>query len=344
MSCTMIFGGDIAPLHAAGNRMFGDLIPIIRQADIALANLEIAISKRGQLLRGKPIAHVGPPEAIHGLLNAGFDAFNLANNHVLDFGEEPLLDTLESLHAAGLGSFGAGRNAAAAAAPYVTERNGIKIGLLGYTSTLPQGFEADVDSPGVNPLRARTAYRPLRNLDEYPGTQPIIETWPIDTDLRRMREDIISLRGQVDILLVYQHWGASITEDVHDFQKTIGHAAIDCGADGVFGGHQHVISAIEFYRGKPIVHGMGNLLFDIKAPFLTEVTHRTFLFGATMTDDGLCDCYLLPCKTGVDGPPSRLHPESEEGALIVATLERLSERFGTKLQVSGDRVLVGASS
>jgi poly-gamma-glutamate synthesis protein (capsule biosynthesis protein) len=240
--------------------------------------------------------------------------------------------------------FGAGRNAAAAAAPYITERKGIKIGLLGYTSTLPQGFEAGVDSPGVNPLRARTAYRPLRNLDEYPGTEPIIDTWPIEEDLRRMRDDVASLRKRVDLLLVYQHWGSSITEGVHEFQRTIGHAAIDCGADGVFGGHQHVISAIEFYRGKPIVHGMGNLLFDIKAPFLTEITHRTFLFGATMTGDGLRDHYLLPCKTGVDGPPRRLDPASGDGALIVATLRRLSAPFGTTLQISGDRVLVGASS
>jgi poly-gamma-glutamate synthesis protein (capsule biosynthesis protein) len=278
----MIFGGDIAPLRAEPMGMFGNLVPVIQQADLALANLEIALSKRGRPIRGKPIAHTGPPEAIEGLREAGFDAFNLANNHILDFGEEPLLDTLETLHAAGLGMFGAGRNAAAAAAPYVTERKGIKIGLLGYTPTLPQGFEAGVNSPGVNPLRVRTAYRPLRNLDEYPGTEPIIDTWPVEDDLRRMCEDVASLRKRVNILLVYQHWGSSITERVHEFQKVIGRTAIDCGADAVFGGHQHLISAIEFYREKPIIYGMGNLLFDIKAPFLTEITHRTFLFGARM--------------------------------------------------------------
>ncbi len=343
MTCTMIFAGDIAPLRADPAGMFGDLVPVIRQADMALANLEIALSDRGRAVRGKPIAHTGPANAIQGLRESGFDAFNLANNHVLDFGEEPLLDTLDSLRAAGLGFFGAGRNAAAAAAPYITERNGIKIGVLGYTSTLPQGFEAGGDSPGVNPLRVRTAYRPLRNLDEYPGTEPVIDTWPVEQDLGRMREDVAALKAQVDVALVYQHWGSSITEAVHQFQKTIGHAAIDSGADGVFGGHQHVISAIEFYRGKPIVHGMGNLVFDIKAPFLTEITHRTFLFGATMTRDGLRDHYLLPCKTGVDGPPCRLDPRSVDGAPIVATLRRLSEPFGTTLQVAGERVLVQIS-
>ncbi len=341
MKCSLIFGGDIAPLHAEPTGMFGNLVPLIRAADLAVANLEIALSNRGAAVRGKPITHTGPPQAIGGLLEAGFDAFNLANNHILDYGEEPLLDTLQQLHAAGLGVFGAGRDAAAAATPYIAERKGLKIGLLGYTPTLPQGFEAGLNTPGVNPLRVRTAYRPLRNLDEYPGTEPVIDTWPIEVDLRRMCEDVASLRKRVDILLVYQHWGSSVAEQVHEFQKVIGHAAIDSGADGVFGGHQHLISAIEFYHGKPIVHGMGNLLFDIKASFLTEITQLTFLFGATMASDGLHDCYLLPCKTGVDRPPHQLDPESTEGALIVATLRRLSEPFGTKFEVVGDRVLVG---
>jgi len=344
MTCRMIFGGDIAPLRAYPAGMFGDLVPIVRQADVALANLEIALSNRGRPVRGKPIARTGPPEAVAGLLEAGFNAVNLANNHILDFGEEPLLDMLERLRNAGIGFFGAGCNAEAAAAPYITECNGIKIGLLGYTTTLPQGFDAGNDLPGVNPLRVCTAYRPLRNLDEYPGSEPVITTWPVEEDLRRMCEDIARLRARVDILLVYQHWGSSLTEKVHEFQQIIGHAAIDSGADGVFGGHQHVISAIEFYRDKPIVHGMGNLLFDIKAPFLTEITHRTFLFGATMTRDGLCDHYLLPCKTGIDGPARSLQPESADGALIVDTLKRLSAPFGTVFEVAGDRVLARAPS
>jgi hypothetical protein len=63
-----------------------------------------------------------------------------------------------------------------------------------------------------------------------------------------------------------------------------------------------------------------------------------------MASDGLCDYYLLPCKTGVDGPPCLLHPESNDGALIIAALRRLSEPFGTTLRVAGDRVLVGRSS
>jgi poly-gamma-glutamate synthesis protein (capsule biosynthesis protein) len=144
-------------------------------------------------------------------------------------------------------------------------------------------------------------------------------------------------------VLVYQHWGASMTEAVLDFQRAIGHAAIDAGAAGVFGGHQHVISAIEFHNGCPIVHGMGNLLFDIIEPFLTEVTHRTFLFRAAITREGLRDCEVVCCRAGVIGvydAPALLPPASGWGREIVNTLQRLSTPFGTSFDVRGDSVAV----
>lgn len=343
MACTLIFGGDIAPIRGPAPNMFGDLARLIGGADLAVANLEIALTDRGQRARGKAIAERGPPHAVASLTQAGFAAVNLANNHVLDYGEEALRDTLARLGAVGLSSFGAGRDASEAAAPLILERGGLRIGLLGYTSTLPQGFAATADGPGVNPLRALTFYRPTRNPEEYPGSAMAIETRPVADDLARMVADVEGLKQTVDVVLVYQHWGASMTEQVLDFQRAIGQAAIDAGAAGVFGGHQHVISAIEFYRGCPIVHGMGNLLFDIIVPFLTAVTHRTFLFGATITRDGLADCEIVPCRAGVTGvydSPSALAPESDLGREIVGTLQRLSAPFGTRIEIAESRVRV----
>ncbi|OGA39085.1 MAG: hypothetical protein A3G24_14055 [Betaproteobacteria bacterium RIFCSPLOWO2_12_FULL_62_13] len=86
-----------------------------------------------------------------------------------------------------------------------------------------------------------------------------------------------------------RHWGSSMSPHVHDFQREIGTAAIDAGAHAVFGGHQHVVSAIEFYKRCPIVHCSGNLLFDKWEPFFNEETLKTFLFGATVDADGLRD-------------------------------------------------------
>ena len=342
---TLVFGGDVAPIRKELSRLFGEVAPVIRAADLAVANLEIALTDKGRPTRGKGIVHTGPAAAIPALIEAGFDAVNMANNHVLDYGEEALLDSLDRLASAKLPIFGAGATLAEASAPVVLERGGLKIGLLGYTSTLPQGFAATATAPGVNPLRARTAWRANRNPDEYPGSGPLIDTWPLPEDLARMQGDIRALKAKADLVLVYQHWGCSMTEQVLDFQRAIGHAAIDAGAAGVFGGHQHVISAIEFHKGAPIVHGMGNLVFDIFAPFLTEITHRTFLFRAVMSKGGLADCEVVCCRAGVTGvydQPTLLAPDTSAGRQIVETLKRLSTPMGTSVEVKAGRVLVAA--
>ncbi len=350
MACSLIFGGDIATLRAmSGNdalsepaNMFGDLTSVIRDADLAVANLEFALSDRGAPMRGKIYPHKSPASALAAIEDVGFDALNLANNNMLDYGEEPLFDTLKHLADAGIASFGAGRNFVEAAHPAIVVRGGLRIGLLGITTTLPAGFAAGAETSGVNPLRVTTAYRPLRNLDEYPGSEAIVETRPVAEDLARLVADIGKLSRETDIVLVYAHWGASMNEQVHDFQRAIGHAAIDAGAAAVFGGHQHVVSAVEFYSGKPIVHGMGNLVFDFVAPFFTAATRRTIVFAATITSSGLEDCRLICARTGVNGPVTRLDPQVGEGADLAATLQRLSEPLGTELSVDGEAIAVRA--
>ena len=73
MNCNLIFGGDIAPLRAdRTGQSAGNLGPVIREADLALANLEIALSNRGAPLSGKPIVHTGPPQAIQGAVRCRF--------------------------------------------------------------------------------------------------------------------------------------------------------------------------------------------------------------------------------------------------------------------------------
>jgi hypothetical protein len=89
---TLIFGGDIAPIRDDCRDLFGELTPTIKAADLAVANLEIALTDKGTPTRGKGITHTGPPEAIAPLMAGGFDCFNMANNHVLDYGEAALLD------------------------------------------------------------------------------------------------------------------------------------------------------------------------------------------------------------------------------------------------------------
>ena len=339
-NASFLTGGDVAPIRKTGLGMFGDIAPLFQRADVSFFNLELPLSDRGEPARGKAIFHRGMPVNIDGLAEVGVSCVNLANNHVLDYGDVAMFDTIDLLDRKAIGHFGAGRNIDEARKGYIVEKNGTRIGFLGYSTTLPTGFAATSGCPGVNPLQAYTAYQTKGSLLEYPGTGPQIISWTDPLHLQRLRNDIETFRKQVNVLIVYVHWGTSMSPQVHDFQREIGKAAIDAGAHALFGGHQHVMSAIDFYKGCPIVHGSANLLFDTWASFFTEETLKTFLFGATIEADGLRDCYLLPVKTGVDVPPLLLSCRDPQWKAICEGLQRHSRAFGTQLTAREDAIEV----
>jgi len=339
-NATFLTGGDVAPIRKTGTGMFGDIAPLFQRAGVSFFNLELPLSDRGEAVRGKSICHRGLPVNIDGIADTGVSCVNLANNHVLDYGDVAMFDTFELLDRKAIGRFGAGRNIGEARTGYVIEKNGLRIGFLGYTTTLPTGFAATSECPGVNPLQVYTAYRPKASLAEYPGTAPQIVTWTDPVHLQALRSDVAAFRKQANVLLIYVHWGTSMSPHVHDFQREIAKAAIEAGAHAVFGGHQHVISAIEFYRGCPVVYGSGNLLFDTWTSFFTDETLKTFLFGATIGSDGLRDCHLLPAKTGVDAPPRPLSCRDPLWKAIYEDLQKHSGAFETQLTAREDAIEV----
>ena len=337
----LLAGGDIAINRSEAKSAFGKLIPLLREADVSFANLELPLSRGGKPAPEKILLR-GAPDMAHALTEAGFDVMAFANNHVLDYGEDAFAETMSLMDSLGVALVGGGMNLAQARKPVLIERGSLKVGFLAYCSVIPRGFEATASNPGVNPIRAHTAYRPWRDLSEYPGTPPRIDTWAEPAHLARMKRDIRNLKKQADLVVVNHHWGTSMTHEVMDFEREIAHASIDAGADLVLGGHPHVLQAIEFYKDAPIVYSMGNLIFDFEIPFFTDETHDTFLFGCTLTKQGVRELYLMPVTAGVFSKP-RLHsPSRGEGRRIVDVMNALNEPFGTRLEVQDDRVLISA--
>ncbi len=337
----LLAGGDIAINRSEAKGAFGKLIPLLREADVSFANLELPLSHNGKPAPEKILLR-GAPDMAHALTEAGFDVMAFANNHVLDYGEGAFAETMSLMDSLGVALVGGGMNLAQARKPVLIERGSLKVGFLAYCSVIPRGFEATASDPGVNPIRAHTAYRPWRDLSEYPGTPPRIDTWAEPAHLARMKRDIRNLKKQADLVVVNHHWGTSMTHEVMDFEREIAHASIDAGADLVLGGHPHVLQAIEFYKGAPIVYSMGNLIFDFEIPFFTDETHDTFLFGCTLTKQGVGELYLMPVTAGVFSKP-RLHsPSRGDGRRIVDVMNALNEPFGTRLKVQDDRVLISA--
>ncbi len=333
-------GGDVAPDRRSAKGMFGAAARLLRAADFSFLNLENALSDRGALMKGKALWHRGSPAMVEGLVEAGLDAAAIANNHVLDFGVPSLAQTMETLERASIPFTGGGMSLREAATPVVKDCGGLKVGLLAYSTTLPQGHAAGPREPGVNPLRVKTAYTPLRNPEEYPASEMIVHSWAVTEDLARMKREVRRLARRVDLVFVYVHWGASMRHEAHDHQREIGRAAIDAGACAVFGGHQHVLSAIEFYKGSPIVHCTGNLIFDEVESFFTEATLQTFLLGGRMDERGLHDLYLVPCRCGVDGPVRVLSPRRGEGRDIVSMVRKLSAPYGAQVELRDGEVAV----
>ena len=127
---------------------WGDTVPILRRADIRLANLECVLADGGTPEAGKVFHFRSDLRNVETLRYAGIDVVSLANNHVLDFGADAFRETLPALDTAGILHAGAGLDREAASRPAVRRVGGTAVGFIAFTDNQP-GWEAAGTSPGV---------------------------------------------------------------------------------------------------------------------------------------------------------------------------------------------------
>ncbi|HEX7044663.1 MAG TPA: CapA family protein [Burkholderiales bacterium] len=230
----IMLGGTAAPeLERFGyDYPFARVGELLRAADIAFGNLEGPLTEHGTP-HAKQYVFRSPPERVApALARAGFDVVALANNHSLDYGVEGLRDTLAALERVGIRYAGAGENLAAARRPALLEARGVRVAVLAYSLTFPEEFWATAQSPG-------TAF----GHEEH------------------VRADVAAARRRADVVLVSFHWGREGTTELRDYQRKLGHAAIEAGAAAVFGHHPHVLQGVERYREGVILYSLGNFVF-----------------------------------------------------------------------------------
>ena len=208
--------------------------------------------KKNYNFRASPAA-LGP-------ISRHFDAVSLANNHSGDYGHEALLETFENLKKNRIEYFGAGRNIKEAHAPWIVERHGIKIAVLGYNEYRPRAFEAGPETPGV--------------------------AWSEDA---AVVADIKAVRPKVDFVFTFMHWGVEYVAYPSARQIELAHRMIDAGADVVVGNHPHIPELPETYRGKLIVYSLGNFIFDDWAdavresrPEIEEISRTSWILRLTL--------------------------------------------------------------
>jgi len=194
---------------------------------------------------------------VSALTYAGFHVVSFASNHTLDWGVDALLDTIDVLKQNGLAVIGVGKDIEEARKPLILERKGVKVAFLAYCSVHRPGYEATADKPGLVPMRAWSIYQPLEHQPGTPGVR--IRTFPDPGDLEAMEEDIRRARTLADVVVVSMHWGIHFERaTIAMYQRRVGHAAINAGADLIIGHHAHILKGMEVYKGKVIVYSMCN--------------------------------------------------------------------------------------
>lgn len=298
----------------------------LASADVRIGNLEGAFHDPAVGLPYKPGWYHCEPDML-ARITGRFDAVACANN--VHFGEA-IGASLPRLDAAGILHTGAGENAAAARLPAIVERGGVRVGVLAYTCVFwPVGHAAGEHSPGVATVRVHTSYQPHPRLLEMPAGPAIVRSEPHAEDLATVAADVAALRGQVDVLVVYFHWGVTGMDTEAEYQRTLGRATVDAGADVVAGSHPHIPQGIELYNGGAILYSLGNFMFGWKLH--THMTRDGLLARLHVEPGDAWQLSFVPVARSDRGQINAQPPDSADGRRIGGRVAELSRGFGTVL-------------
>jgi poly-gamma-glutamate capsule biosynthesis protein CapA/YwtB (metallophosphatase superfamily) len=284
--------------HVPALYIWGDVYSLLESNDLNIINLEAALTHSPHLVP-KVFNFKADPYKVKALVGASIHVANLANNHILDYSEEGLLETLATLDKAGIKHIGAGRNITEASAPVIIDIKGIKIGILGCTDNEP-GWLATQSQPGVKFLE-------IGNIEA-------------------IREDIQKLRPQVNLLILSIHWGPNMVERPSKAFVQFAHDLIDCGVDLIHGHSAHIFQGVEVYKGKLILYDTGDFIDDYYVDPLLR-NDRSFLFLVKCTKEGIQELRLIPVLIG----PCQVNKANLSEALqIIQRMQKLSKEMKTE--------------
>lgn len=245
--------GDLVLDEPDADHWLSGIAPAIRAADLAVAHLEVPHTASAHEMAGDIPAPGAPPENVAAIARAGIGMVSLAGNHIADCGPQGIADTVALLESSGIAHAGAGADLASARAPAFVDAGGRRVALLSYNCVGPEGAWAAPGKAGCAYLRVRTA--------DGAAVSPRARLERVDPDVPALlARDIAAARRQgADTVLVAMHKGQVHTPAMlQPYEREIARAAIDGGADAVLSHHAHIVRGIEFHRGRPIFHGLGN--------------------------------------------------------------------------------------
>ena len=308
------------PRPADAGYIWGDALAELEHAAPAarIVNLETAVTASDDWLP-KGINYRMHPANVACLTAARIDCCALANNHVLDWGAAGLLETLASLHAAGLKTAGAGADRAGAEAPAVLPlESGERLLVFSFgteSSGIPAAWAAGAHAPGVDFLPSLSA-----------------------AAVARLAQRVRSAAAPGDLVIASIHWGANWGYEVADAERHFAHQLIEhAGVDLVHGHSSHHPKAIEVHRGKLILYGCGDFINDYEG-----IRGREAFRG----DLGLMYFPTLEAGSGrllsLELVPTQMvrfrvtRAGTADGRWLCGRLERESRRFGVRTGMRAD--------
>ncbi len=187
-----------------------------------------------------------PEEFGVAIKNAGFDLVTLANNHILDKGEDGAIQTLNTLEKIGLEYTGAFRDKDGRKEPQIIEKEGLKIGILAYTYGCNYYSEEELLNQDITPVLVERESQYFQEVKEQ-----VIE----DFEILKQQEP--------DVIVVLPHMGTQFSNEVDEFQETWNEIFIEQGATIILGDHSHAVQPIQMQKNQEgketiIVNSPGN--------------------------------------------------------------------------------------
>jgi hypothetical protein len=240
---TFAFGGDVhfegglrSRLLANPDTVLAPIAPVLSAADVAVVNLETAITERGSP-QSKQYVFRAPAVALQALAAAGVDTASVANNHGMDYGSEGLQDTLAAEQSSGFDLIGVGQNAGEAFAPHRMDVKGQRIAIIGATQVMDGQF-----------IGSWTATDVQAGLASAKTVEPLLGA-------------VAAARADSDTLVVFLHWGIEGQGCPSPDQQTLAQQLVDAGADIVVGSHAHRLQGAGRLGNAVVGYGLGNFVF-----------------------------------------------------------------------------------
>lgn len=271
--------------------------------DITIGNLETSITNRDSKWADKLFNFRSDPKNLKHMKDAGIDILTLANNHILDYGYDGLLDTIKHIDNAEIKRVGAGKNKEDAMKVAIMEKKGLKIGVLSASRIVP-----DVKWYATN---------------QRPGL-----VGAYDVHIEELLREVENAKKDVDLLILSIHWGVEKNPEAKEEDVKLAKRLIDGGVDIIMGHHPHVLQAIEIYKGKPIFYSLGNFVFGA----IGELTSNTMIAQVNLVDGKMDNIKIIPFNIEA-GRPVPITEDQRKSKIDY--LNEISRKFGVNIDKDG---------